>query len=355
MTQRILIIRLSALGDIINTLPVVPLLRRCYPDLAIDWVVEDRFLELVSQVDGIARCLPFPRRKARPTPAGLRALFEHQAALRKERYLAAIDFQGNLKGAMHLFLARADRKIGLERAASREGAHLFAKERVLPRDGCHRVERALALIRPVCETVPEPLRGKPLAEELRPRFLEDAAAAHAVDERLSTLRTEAQPLVVLHPGTSKFGAFKRWHPEGYGELAGRLARQRGALVLVSYGPGEARIAAAVVDASKGTASLFEPTHGMAGLMALLRRADLVVAADSGPLLLASALGTKTVALFGPKDPLVYAPPFGGCQVVRHPTPCSPCSLRRCADPICVSGIEPEQVLQAALAACQENG
>ncbi|MFH0945588.1 MAG: glycosyltransferase family 9 protein [Planctomycetota bacterium] len=355
MNQRILIIRLSALGDIINTLPVVPLLRRYCPDLAIDWVVEDRFQDFVKLVDGVDQCIPFPRQSARPTPSGLKALLSHRSNLRGRSYLAAIDFQGNLKGAIHLFFARAGRKIGLERAASREGAHLFARERVLPPEGCHRAERALALLRPICDSIPEPLSGNGLGEALRPRILEDPLSAQSVEQRLTQLRTDTGPLVVLHPGTSKFGAFKRWHPRGFGELARRLSTESGALVLVSYGPGERPLAQAVVDASSGSARFFEPSHGLPGLVALLRRADLVVAADSGPLLLASALGTRTVALFGPKNPRVYAPPFGGCTVVRHPVPCSPCSLRRCEDPICMSGIEPERVFQAALPACLKSG
>ena len=82
------------------------------------------------------------------------------------------------------------------------------------------------------------------------------------------------------------------------------------------------------------------------MLALARRAALFVGADSGPLLLAAAAGTPTVALFGPKDPAIYAPPFAGTTVVREFVPCAPCSLRRCADPICMTRLDVATVLDA---------
>lgn len=346
MEPRILFIRLSALGDIINTLPALSAYRLERPEASVDWVVEDRFADLLRLVEGVDRVIVFPRRKIGPTSAGISAFGRHLRGLRERRYDAAIDFQGNLKGALHLRCSVAAQRIGLVRSASREGAHWFADTRVRPPAGCHRVARALALIEPVCPGAGGSLRDGVLDAALLPVIRDDPEAAREVQERLAKLDPGAGPLVILHPGTSSFGTFKRWPAANFAVLARAIAKEHAARVLVPHGQGEQDLAREVASGSGGRAVSWSPSRGLAGLVALLRRADLVVAADSGPLLLASALGVRTVALFGPKNPAVYAPVFGDCRVVRGLAPCSPCSLRRCEDPVCMSGISPEQVLAA---------
>ena len=344
MKPRILFIRLSALGDIINTLPALAAYRQERPEASVDWVVEDRFADLLTLVEGIDRVIVFPRRKIRATPSGIAVLRNHLRALRERGYDAAIDFQGNLKGALHLRLSGAKRRIGLARGASREGAHWFADSHATPPQHCHRAARALALVESICEGAAERIRHGQLDPALRTIFRDDPNAAMEVEQRLKELGTGAGPLLVLHPGTSPFGAFKRWPTGNFGALSLRLAEEHKARVLIPHGPNEEHLAREVVTASAGRATIWPPSHGLPGLVALLRRADLVVAADSGPLLLASALGVNTV--FGPKDPAVYAPPFGGSRVLRASAPCAPCSLRRCEEPICMTGIAPEHVLSA---------
>jgi ADP-heptose:LPS heptosyltransferase len=121
-------------------------------------------------------------------------------------------------------------------------------------------------------------------------------------------------------------------------LAARL-RAAGAAVAVSYGPGEAAIAAAVCGDTAGIRTIPGPELGLRGLAAALRQADVVVAADTGPLHIACAVGTRVVALFGPKDPGRYGPRGPGHKVLLHDVPCRPCRRRDCASPQCVLGIE----------------
>lgn len=343
---RVLFIRLSALGDVVNTLPALAALRRSHPDVVVDWVVEDRSAELVRLVDGVERTIVFPRRALRLGLAGARLLHAHRAELRRDRYDVAIDFQGNLKSGMHLHSCRAERKVGMARA--KEGAHRFADVRVdLPRTE-HRATRALRLLQAALPIEPLRVRDDGTTTVGAPPIRDDDAAAADADARLPP--HDGARTVLLHPGTSGFGAFKRWPAVRFGEVARRLHEATGARLRVIHGPGEEALAEAAADASGGTATVHEPRHGLPGLVALLRRADLVVAADSGPLLLASALGVRTVALFGPKDPAIYAPPFPGAVTVRRPPPCAPCSLRRCPDPICMTELPVELVLSAALRA-----
>ncbi|MBL8766388.1 MAG: glycosyltransferase family 9 protein [Planctomycetes bacterium] len=350
MARRILFIRLSALGDVVVTLPALAALRRHEPDVVVDWLIEDRFAGLLQHVDGLRRVIAFPRRKLRRPLAAVTTLPRHLEALRAEPYDAIVDFQGNLKGALQLAVARSPLKIGLDRGAAREGSHRFADVRVPVRKDVHRVVRALALLRPLGVDVPRIDRVVP--DAYRPRFVVPDALANVVDERLAAHGDPTAPLIALHPGTSAFGAFKRWPAERFGELARRLSDR--ARVVVVHGPGEDELAAAVVRASQGAAAIVSTAEGIGALLAVARRVALYVGADSGPLLLAAAAGAPTVALFGPKDPEIYAPPFERSTVVRHFVPCAPCSLRHCADPICMTRLDVDRVVVACEAMLRDG-
>jgi len=131
--------------------------------------------------------------------------------------------------------------------------------------------------------------------------------------------------VVLNPGGG--WASKLWPPSHYGEVAKGLAERR-ISSLVTWGPGEERLAEEVVAASGGAAVRCFPTT-LLEYVALVRRARLVVGADTGPLHLACAVGTPVVGIYGPTDPLRNGP-FSAADVVVRRTPlCSPCHRRRC--------------------------
>ncbi len=347
VSDRYLFIRLSALGDVVNVLAALGALRAERPDAVVDWVVEDRVAPLLELVEGIERVLVFPRRALRrPSLGAARALLSHQRRLREIEYDAAIDFQANLKGGAHLARARAKLRVGLDRGGSREGAHRFADVQVPTPRGGHRAARALALLAPLGVDGARRFSAGSVDRSAWPILIDDPAAAEDAERQLAST---SRPRILLHPGTSTFGAFKRWPAERFAELARRLGKQGVAPVSISYGPDEEPLAREVEDAAGSAALRLEPRHGLKGLVARLRRVDLVVAADSGPLLLASSLGVPTVGLFGPKDPTVYAPPFAPTTIARNSVPCSPCSLRRCDDPICMSELMVAAVLAAALA------
>lgn len=356
MPARFLFLRLSALGDVVNTLPALTALLRARPDAIVDFVVEDRFAELARQVEGIHRVLSFPRRGLRyPTPAAAWRLIQHRAALREVEYDYAIDFQGNLKGALQLAFVRAKHKLG-PKPAKEGAARLYAEPVLVPKD-IHRTCRALALVAAAGIPVDHELAVSTLDRSFLPDFKLDKDATRqataALGQRAPTPGSDAPPLVLIHPGSSAFGSFKRWPAESYATLAQRLSA-RGLDVGVICGPGEEPLAKDVVARSKGAARFVPPVGGIAGLIALLRRARVFVAGDSGPLHLAAALDVPSIGIFGPKDPKVYAPPWAHATIVREPPPCAPCSLRRCDDPICMTQLPPELVLEATLAALAAN-
>jgi len=149
----ILVVRLSALGDVLFTLPAVRALRRTYPDAVIDWVVEDKAATLLEGESCVDNVIVYPRRalaRALRSPAAfvaaLKALATHVTLLRRQAYHVVLDFQGNLKSALHTVAARGRRKAGFGRGLSKEASFLALSEVVRPHlDSPHRIDKAMAL------------------------------------------------------------------------------------------------------------------------------------------------------------------------------------------------------------------
>jgi lipopolysaccharide heptosyltransferase I len=318
---RILIVRLSALGDIATGLAVLATVRARRPDARVGWLVEDRFADLLQDHPQIDTVHVYER-KGGGILRNAGRLLHLTKSLRAERYDAALDLQGNLKSGFLTRLSGAARRVGLGGGHSREGNGLFVKERVAPPPG-HRLGGYLAVVEAV-------LGPGPVADALLPASPQDHRS------------------IVLHPGTSRFGAFKRWPPASYAALGDRLAERLRAKVLLTAGPGERAEAEAVARALRAPAEIAEPA-GLQALVDVLAGARLVVAGDTGPAHLAAALGVPTVSLFGPKDPAVLAPVGPRTAAVRAGVRCSPCALRHCPDPVCMTQLTVDAVEARALA------
>ena len=302
---RILFIRLSAVGDVINTLPALEALRRGYPDAFIGYVVEDRAHDLISNHPSVDRVHLYRRKRwARylHQPKHWREMVTEFSAfwteIRRQNYTIALDFQGNLKGAMHGLLSGARRRVGFSRGHCKENNYFFNNEHVTPPGGTekiNRVEKFLSLVGHLGIPITSASYRLPETKDGRAR----------VDAFLSA--SSLRDYAVIHPGTSDFGAVKRWMPERFGELAERIGRSTPLRPVISWGPGERPLAEEIVAASKGAAVLAMETRNILDLAELIRSARLYVGCDSGPLHLSSAVATPSVALFGPKDPRTYGP------------------------------------------------
>ena len=307
--ESILVVRLSAMGDIIHTLPAVAALREAFPHATLGWLVEERWAELLCT-------LRYPRSGRRSSQRPLvdrvhsvntaewrRTLFSFNtwqqmavglSELRGVRYDAAIDFQGAIRSAL---LARwSGAPIIYGSAQPRENAaSMWYTRQVLP-SGTHVVEQALALAQAVIQQpIPEP----------HPEFPLDPDAEHKVAGLTANIRAFA----ILNPGAG-WGA-KQWPAERYGAVARELAKND-IQSLVNYGPGEENLVAAVEVASEGAARRI--SCSVAELIALTRRARLFVGGDTGPMHLAAALKIPVVAIFGPTNPARNGP-FGTRSIV----------------------------------------
>ncbi|HXE91907.1 MAG TPA: glycosyltransferase family 9 protein [Terriglobales bacterium] len=312
--ERILIVRLGAMGDVIHGLPAAAALRRAFPAATIGWVVEPRWQELLCAagtprigprspsrplVDALHVLDTRALRKTPASPSTWKAARTELSEVRAARYEIALDLQGLMKSALVAKLSGARRRIGFAQPKERAAAVFYTRS--LEARGTHVVERYLSLV----ATLTGGTLGSPPPAEL-PRDPESQTWC----EGLLNIRG-ISGFALLNPGAG-WGA-KLWPAERYGEVARALA-QAGLYSLVNAGPGEEELAQKVVTASRGTAQIVSPALGQ--LIALTRRARLFVGGDSGPLHLAAALGVPVVALFGPTDPARNGPFGTRSEVLR---------------------------------------
>jgi ADP-heptose:LPS heptosyltransferase len=204
----------------------------------------------------------------------------------------------------------------------------------------HRVQKNLLLL--------EALGIKP---ELLPAGLRvESGDGERVDEFIKEKSLSGKDIVTIHPGVSKFGTFKQWMPERFAEVAKRLAALKSKTVIITWGPGERKLAQQVVSLAGGAPLLGPEPHGLRELAYLLQRSVLFVGCDTGPLHIAAAVGTPVVALFGPKDPAIYGPAGENHVVVRKELECSPCQRRTCPDPRCMRLLTVDDVHDACMKA-----
>jgi len=316
--MKVLIVRVGAMGDVIHALPAVAALRAARPEWTIDWVVDPRWSPLLVDADGrgpVVNRVHLAETKlwtGRPwSPATLRSVLALRRALRAETYDLVVDMQGTLRSAVIGRMAGAKRFIGyanprermarwfyseaMERMAVPPGLKPLSKSAldggtvVPPLQSSHVVEQGAALLGEACG-----LELTPAAFALpRQEWAESWAETEAVISR---------PLCLLGAGGG-WGA-KQWPVERYGALAKQL-RSLGLDVAVNAPRQDDAVANAVVAASGGAARRI--VCNVAGLVALLRRTDLFLGGDTGPMHLAAGLAVPVVALFGPTDPARNGP------------------------------------------------
>jgi len=339
----ILVLRLSAIGDVANALPAVAGLRKLMPRATIGWIVEPEARDLVVASQLANHVYTYPRRRlghlwARPWlwPKAVAETARFLRPVRDARYDWALDFQGNLKSGLISLFSRARERVGFARGHCREMNWLF--NRILAMPASRRMLRAeknaalAQVIHPECTPEIPTLRGTEQERKTVEEFL----------NRLGPFKT----LILIHPGTSSFGSFKRWPAERFGQLAGRLARELDATCLLTHGPGEESLVETVRNAS-GDMAVIVPTLPIGALIELLRRANLFIAGDTGPLHIAAMLRRPIIALFGPKDPAIYRPWTDTALLLRKDLPCSPCTRRQCDHVSCIMEISVQDAFKAA--------
>ncbi|MFH1022321.1 MAG: glycosyltransferase family 9 protein [Planctomycetota bacterium] len=338
--RRILFIKLSAIGDVIHTLPALRALKTLRPDWTVDWVAESPAAGLL-QGDPTLETVHIVAKSKRPPWHRLAALREAGRILRRTGYDAAVDFQGLAKSGWLARASGAPLRVGFAWPRAREGNFLFTNRRLTPpRDIPHIVDQNRWLLTGL-DIRPDELASVPVRFDL---FIPGDARART-ETLLNPLCPGGTSFVLLHPGAQRI--VKRWPFPHYAALArGLLARQSRPVFLSAHGGEERRFAESLAAAAPGLVLL--PEMPLTDLAALTSRTSLFIGGDTGPLHIAAALGVPTVALFGPTEASRNGPYGTGNTILATSASCAPCWKRDCGYPLCLGLITPGEVLAAAL-------
>lgn len=334
LPRKLLVVRLGAIGDVVNALCFATALKDHAPATEIAWAVHPLAAPLVAGHPSVDRAFVWER------GGGFAELRRLVRALRAERFELAVDLQRIQKSAWLARSTGAPRVLGYDRRRAKEQSWIWTNERIPPGDpAAHMVEQYLEFARWL--GVPAPR-----ARHVLPR---DEAAEDAAEARVAAWG--GAPILV-NVGATK--PANRWPAERFGVLAAALARELDLPVCLTGGPGDRAAAESALAAGAREAGVHDLVGAtdLRALIALERRARLWIGCDTGPMHVAAACGTPVVALFGPADPRRTGPFGPGHRVVRVPPSCAPCNRKTCNQPrhACMEDITPERVLEEARAA-----
>ncbi len=321
--ERILIIRLSAIGDVIHALPCLHALRTKFPQAYIAWVVEDFAAALLRGHPQLDETFIIPKKRWRSFNPGVwyREVLPFIKKLRRHRFDVSFDFQGLTKSSIIGWLANIPFRVGFGDEDGREISRLFNNKKIVPPDTArHVIERNFSLLETVGIHPPIPSPVIPLvpdAVEYSERFLESTGS-------LGT------PLMAVQPGAGWIT--KEIPGQTLIDVAVKSTKEHGLRTVFTWGPGEKESVQSMVTMveQRGGDTLIAPSTTVPQLAALLSRCTLMLGGDTGPMHIAAGLGVPVVAVYGGSDAARNAP-YGDKHYIIQKTEraCVPCWKTRC--------------------------
>jgi len=337
--RKVLIVRFHSLGDIALSLPIIHSFRRKFPEARISYLCFSRYAEALRGVEEVDDVITME--------GNLAGMISAIRRLRKEKFDLALDLLSSPGSGPVTLLPGAPMRIGMD-----TGRHNWCYRHVLPRGAAGGARGAARYTMDANREIAV-LLG---LEEGRPDG-GSAASAGALDYKIGfpPARTEetwagnylaglgdpGKGFAGLIPGSKC--RLKSWPEENFARLA-RMMDDAGFRPLVLWGPGEEGTADRITVAAPG--AIKAPPMGIARLGAVIKKLTVLAGVDSGPKHLAVMQGIPTVTLFGPTDPRVWDPMTDRHRVIFRNLRCSPCGCGKCAANVCMSGITPEEVIEA---------
>ena len=341
--MKILIVKLSAIGDVIHILPALNAVRKQYPDAHITWLVEEAAYSVIQGHKALDRIIVSKRKTwlkglvRRSCLKNIREACGFIKDLRDTRYDLILDFQALLKSGVLIGLARGGRKIGFDKGMEhQEHSYIFLNERVPPVDmEVHALTRGMMLLEAI---------GISSNDVEYNIYISDQDRKKAEDLLQQHKKKEYKLLAAINP-VAKWET-KLWDNAKFAKLADRLIKQYNAKVFFTGSAEDRELILDIISRMKCKAYNLAGMTSLKILAALYEKASIVVSTDTGPMHLAAAVGTPVVALFGPTAPWRTGPFGDGHQIVRAGLECSPCFKRQCKTAECMKQISIKQVLDA---------
>ncbi len=342
--RRIVVRTPTWVGDAVMSLPALHELRRLFPEARITVVSPPGSADIFLDSDTVDNILI-------QQTSGFFAVFSNAREWRRQRFDLAVLFQNAFAAAASAFLARVPLRIGY--ATDRRSA-LLSTSLPVPtwKDERHESFYYLNIIRELGRTLSgaQTVETEPIFNLLVSEERKQSARQMLSDQGADF----SGPLAILCPGSINSRA-KRWPAERYAELADRLTAAGMNVVLIGS-PGELDVSRQVMAQAKHKPIALTGKTSVAEVVALISVAGVLITNDTGPAHIGAALGTPTLVIFGPTNPLTTYPFSAKAQVIREPPDCAPCMLRDCPiDHRCMTAISPSQVFQKTLAVVAERG
>lgn len=322
---RILILKPSALGDIVHTLPLLASLRKSFPGRYIAWGVKEKFSELLEKHPYLDEVIVWKER----------GFWQFAGEIRKRKFDVVLDLQGLFRTGLITYLSRASQRWGFSKEETKERQFMFLNVRIQTKSA-HIVDKYLEFA--------EHLQAERIIEFLIP---EKESAKEYIGQYFQ--RTPLAPdnkLIALIQGTGWDN--KTWKLERFAQLGRLLSLKENRKVMIIWGTGETeKEKAQKINRMASDKLLIAPLTTIAQLVSLLKRCSMVIGGDTGPLHLAAALGIPVVGLYGPTPPSRNEPYTEKKEIIYHNLPCSPCWKRTCKNKTneCMDSIEVEEVMQ----------
>lgn len=338
--HNILIVKLSAIGDVVHALPVAHALKTGFPQAKITWIVEKPAYELVANHPYIDEVILFDKSRCRTLHEVSKYLPELSRELKSRHFDLSLDLQGLFKSGLIAWLSKARQRFVYCHA--RELSDWFSRKVCGPHQNGHIIDQYLDL--------PQMLGCLPEPVDFGIRF--SSAEAETVKQILYEAGWHGEAYVAIIPGANWLN--KRWPAANFAKLLERLD-QRGIRCLVVGGKDDLPLAESI---HKHTSVPFLTVIGKTTIKQLawvLQNASVTVGGDTGPMHLSVAVGTPTVTLMGPTDPRRNGPYSDSSRVLVAERECKGCWKRQCEKKLdCLAVIPVEAVEKAVVGLLREN-
>ncbi len=338
--ESILIVKLSAIGDVVHTLPFLEVLREKFPYARIDWVVEEEASQIIGGHPDLDAMIVSGRkswqkrlvRKGGPSLV-LRDMAHFFRQLRSREYDLVVDLQGLFKSGLLTALSRGKRKLGM--SGAREGGWLFFNERPVPVDyNEHALDRYLRVARHLGCDIHSWKGDIPLERVHRAR----------VEELLEREGLCMDRIIAFNPVAR--WVTKLWDPERFAALADRIRVHLGCEIVFTGGHRDRPVIEQILSMMREEGTNLAGRTTLKELACLYTRCRALVTTDTGPMHIAAAMGCQVVALFGPTAPWRTGPYGPGHEVITAGTECSPCFKKKCVHMRCMKEITVNDVFYA---------